>query len=434
MEQSRAHSQPPPRVPAAQTPARRDTMFCHKCQDEWYRDEHGLTCPACGSDFTEIVEEDNDPRDVHIHDHSDDTESMPDLEEAPAHLNPFAHHNPWRDAGHDADDPEETDISQLRYQQVAPGRFTVTGTVYRTMSPSGAGRGNPNVGGFASMLNNIIGAQIGQMHTVPPQNDEAERQQSGSGTTPAGHRFHYQANARLFPRDANHAGPQIEPVDEMSNVLAGLMAAFGEPPGGPRAAQNHDPYAPPAHPLNPLLAMLTGFMPGGNAAAGDFVYSQEALDRVISQLMEQTSTSNAPGPAPQSDIDALPRKHVSMDMLGPEGRAECSICMDEVNIGEEVTELPCHHWFHHGCVAMWLAEHDTCPHCRQGISEHSENAGGTTAGGAATASHGAATATQNPQNANTGSRSMPGAFDVEGDGSLDHPFVVPSASPEQRRG
>jgi len=30
-------------------------MFCHECADEWYRDERGLTCPECGSDFTEIV-------------------------------------------------------------------------------------------------------------------------------------------------------------------------------------------------------------------------------------------------------------------------------------------------------------------------------------------------------------------------------------------
>jgi E3 ubiquitin-protein ligase RNF115/126 len=38
-----------------QNPARRDMMFCHECADEWYRDQHGLTCPECGSDFTEIV-------------------------------------------------------------------------------------------------------------------------------------------------------------------------------------------------------------------------------------------------------------------------------------------------------------------------------------------------------------------------------------------
>ena len=43
--------------PGAPTPGRRDMMFCHACGDEWYRDEHGLTCPECTSDFTEIVSE-----------------------------------------------------------------------------------------------------------------------------------------------------------------------------------------------------------------------------------------------------------------------------------------------------------------------------------------------------------------------------------------
>jgi Zn finger protein HypA/HybF involved in hydrogenase expression len=30
-------------------------MFCHECHDEWYRDERGIICPECGSEFTEIV-------------------------------------------------------------------------------------------------------------------------------------------------------------------------------------------------------------------------------------------------------------------------------------------------------------------------------------------------------------------------------------------
>lgn len=107
---------------------------------------------------------------------------------------------------------------------------------------------------------------------------------------------------------------------------------------------------------------------------GDFVYSQEGLDRIVSQLMEQTATSNAPGPAAQNDIDSLARKPVSEDMLGPEHTAECSICMDEVNLDEQVTVLPCKHWFHHQCVSAWLAEHDTCPHCRKGITNHPDAA------------------------------------------------------------
>lgn len=33
----------------------REQVFCHECQSEWPRVDHGLTCPSCGSEFTEIV-------------------------------------------------------------------------------------------------------------------------------------------------------------------------------------------------------------------------------------------------------------------------------------------------------------------------------------------------------------------------------------------
>ncbi|KAH8754799.1 hypothetical protein F5883DRAFT_572427 [Diaporthe sp. PMI_573] len=35
--------------------------------------------------------------------------------------------------------------------------------------------------------------------------------------------------------------------------------------------------------------------------------------------------------------------------------------------GEEVTVLPCKHWFHGECVVSWLKMHNTCPICRASI-------------------------------------------------------------------
>ena len=159
------------------------------------------------------------------------------------------------------------------------------------------------------------------------------------------------------------------------------MAAFGEPPSAygedPRYQQEHHhahpgdgPGVMPRNPLMSLFNQLTGGQP-----VGDAVYSQEALDRIITQLMEQNASDNAPAGASQSDIDALPKKAVTTDMLGPEGHAECSICMEAVTVGEQVTELPCHHWFHDPCIAAWLREHDTCPHCRKGITKPTEPSG-----------------------------------------------------------
>lgn len=35
--------------------AGREVVFCHACSNEWYRDDHGLICPNCESEVTEIV-------------------------------------------------------------------------------------------------------------------------------------------------------------------------------------------------------------------------------------------------------------------------------------------------------------------------------------------------------------------------------------------
>ena len=91
----------------------------------------------------------------------------------------------------------------------------------------------------------------------------------------------------------------------------------------------------------------------------------------MSQLMDQ-SGHNAPGPASADAISTLPKRTVDQDMMGDTGKAECTICMDEVALGDVVTELYCKHWFHTPCITVWLNEHDTCPHCRKGIEKAKE--------------------------------------------------------------
>lgn len=118
----------------------------------------------------------------------------------------------------------------------------------------------------------------------------------------------------------------------------------------------------PMHPLSLLATML------GGGRIGDAVYSQEELDRVISQLVDQNMNQGAP-PAAETAIQSLPKKTVDQEMLGEEGKAECSICMDPVELGSEVTELPCKHWFHGDCIEIWLKQHNTCPHCRRPIDQ-----------------------------------------------------------------
>lgn len=154
------------------------------------------------------------------------------------------------------------------------------------------------------------------------------------------------------------------------------------PPGGDHQARDGPAGRPAAPNFSALLAAL---MNPANAASGDAVYTQEALDRVISQLMEAHPTSSsAPGPAAPQTISSLPKRNLTdqdlegnKKVIGKNGveemKGECSVCMDDVGVGEEMVFLPCKHWFHEVCASAWLSEHDSCPICRMSISGDSNS-------------------------------------------------------------
>jgi E3 ubiquitin-protein ligase RNF115/126 len=336
------------------------------------------------------IEEDHDPRE----------EYMDDL-----------HHLP-NEAAFDpanAPDPEEEDINRLHFTPT-PNGYSMHGVF--TNSPSqrdatpDAGPQQPQSGepgapvdpsrnavatSFANMLSGFLG--LGQGQGAP---STITRFPGGQTTTRTynfgGGRVTYTSatfGTRMPPsRDPNNPHPNM-PVEDLQTYVStvpvsimSLLTAFSilnqlmtnlDGPPQPRGG----PFGPGmGAPINPLASLFGMLLNPAAAQHGDAVYTQEALDRVISQLMEQNQMGSAPGPANPQDIASLPKKQVDKSMLGDNGKAECSICMDEVHIGDEVTQLYCSHWFHGPCVAAWLNEHDTCPHCRKGIVQARDEAQG----------------------------------------------------------
>ncbi|OAL23005.1 hypothetical protein AYO22_06913 [Fonsecaea multimorphosa] len=162
-----------------------------------------------------------------------------------------------------------------------------------------------------------------------------------------------------FPRGQGVMGRHDPPLHLQP---AGLQDLFSlilqsmQPEGlrGPDAEDRQRGGQPPL-PFDLLQQMLNP----ANARSGDMVFSQEAFDRVMTQLMEQHNGSTAPPPASEEAILSLKKKQVDREMLGEEGKAECSICMDNVELGNEVTVLPCNHWFHGDCkIASGRDLHD----------------------------------------------------------------------------
>lgn len=93
----------------------------------------------------------------------------------------------------------------------------------------------------------------------------------------------------------------------------------------------------------------------GHGQTGDYVWNQQDMDRILSQLMEQHQ-GNAPPPASEDSIKNLPKVKVTQAEVD-EG-TECVICQDEYKVDEEVVKLPCKHIYHEECVTRWLETHD----------------------------------------------------------------------------
>ncbi|CAN0892389.1 E3 ubiquitin-protein ligase RING1-like [Linum grandiflorum] len=81
---------------------------------------------------------------------------------------------------------------------------------------------------------------------------------------------------------------------------------------------------------------------------------REAIDRVLSQ---QDFRDLRFTPASKSAIDGL--KRFTLDSV-----RKCTVCLDEMLIGDPVACLPCEHVFHGSCIVKWLETSHLCPLCR----------------------------------------------------------------------
>jgi Zn finger protein HypA/HybF involved in hydrogenase expression len=58
LREAMADQEPPSYGPGARrldASGPREVVYCHQCDNEWHRDEHGLICPRCEGEITEIV-------------------------------------------------------------------------------------------------------------------------------------------------------------------------------------------------------------------------------------------------------------------------------------------------------------------------------------------------------------------------------------------
>ncbi|KAM3586349.1 hypothetical protein VKS41_002869 [Umbelopsis sp. WA50703] len=101
----------------------------------------------------------------------------------------------------------------------------------------------------------------------------------------------------------------------------------------------------------------------------DYVFTQNGLDDVITQLLEQATSRNAPPPATDEAIANLKNRITTTQDV--DENQDCSVCKEEFGIAEQVLILPCQHFFHQDCIKQWLQVNGTCPICRHSLASSS---------------------------------------------------------------
>ncbi|XXG94386.1 hypothetical protein Hte_000641 [Hypoxylon texense] len=359
----------------------REVVYCHHCQHEWYRDERPdtLECPRCHNEITEIVSATNDPRNL------SDSDSLPDYGDR---------HRRARDSD---DDPDEDDIEQ-HILQGGPGGFFSRRAIYQSPDRQAANgpRAAPDNADqifrrFTELIGDLGGpAMVGRsgpdtLFSNPPR--VTVQRFSGPGFTAGVSSFTITTGpGRNRPDPNRNPGPGMGPDDPFQRMFGNIIGEMGPPldHGGPRSPNlnDGDGNARQNADFSMALSQLIASLINPHMVHGDAVYSQEALDRIITNLMEANPQSNAPAPASEEAIAKLPRKKLDEEMLGPELKGECTICIDDMKVGDEAVVLPCKHWFHEQCVVLWLKQHNTCPICRAAIDG---DAAGRPSGAAAAA-------------------------------------------------
>ncbi|CAD5166627.1 unnamed protein product [Musa acuminata subsp. malaccensis] len=77
--------------------------------------------------------------------------------------------------------------------------------------------------------------------------------------------------------------------------------------------------------------------------------------------------------ASSSSISATEQKRqegtkLDGNLKTPEDELTCSVCLEQVNVGELVRSLPCLHQFHANCIDPWLRQQGTCPVCKHRVN------------------------------------------------------------------
>lgn len=215
-------------------------------------------------------------------------------------------------------------------------------------------------------------------------------------------------------RQASETRPSLLQILEIASLLQGSRSADGRNSGGEEQTQMRTDDEALGFPRMsgedgsgiPRLNGEDGLGLGrvnhdeglglGLGRLNDAMLGPGALDILMQRFADGLLQSGRHGspPASKAAVAAMPTLKISkqsMESMDGGGLDEelnqCAVCKEAFEIGGEVREMPCKHFYHSNCILPWLELHSSCPLCRHempvDVEEHASSSTTTTEGMAA---------------------------------------------------
>jgi hypothetical protein len=132
--------------------------------------------------------------------------------------------------------------------------------------------------------------------------------------------------------------------------------------------ETHRSLVPPPTPPCPRLSNETRIMITDERSHN--LMSRDEYKRTLEQVLHRSITDyEQPFRGLQNKEKRMIErfsKHVDTNVV--KAKRECIICLDAFKLGDKRTLLPCTHDFHFKCINKWLETNNTCPVCKNNVS------------------------------------------------------------------
>lgn len=145
-------------------------------------------------------------------------------------------------------------------------------------------------------------------------------------------------------------------ADVLNDFITGVSFGTNYPEGNPSgSSSNQGASGSTSHPQPRGLINIDFPLPFFlHSNPGDYAWGNAGFDAVITQLLNNLDgTNSGPPPMPKQQVDNLPIVKVNDDQV-KNNNLQCTVCMDDFQVGDSARQLPCEHFFHEDCIVPWL--------------------------------------------------------------------------------